>query len=140
MGNIGHAFFAERPRTIDDLMQPHLSAHEREYQIVKSIELGKMDYENFITDMLADRQFIEDNAGLCSRGDVWQCLLVRQRGCSDGIMVMPEGGCYVGWAALANDIEQSLDEADQAADSAATCYSAEKVFARIRKNMNERQY
>ena len=53
---------------------------------------------------------------------------------------MPEGGCYVGWAALANDIEQSLDEADQAADSAATCYSAEKVFARIRKNMNERQY
>jgi hypothetical protein len=43
MGNIGHAFFAERPRTIDDLMQPHLSAHEREYQIVKTIELGKMD-------------------------------------------------------------------------------------------------
>ena len=127
MGNIGHAFFAERPRTIDDLMQPHLSAHEREYQIVKTIELEKMDYENFIT-------------GLCSRGEVWQCLLIRQRGCSDGILVMPEGGCYVGWAALANDIEQSLDEADQAADSAATCYSAEKVFARIRKNMNERQY
>ena len=50
MGNIGHAFFAERPRTIDDLMQPHLSAHEREYQIVKTIELEKMDYENFITD------------------------------------------------------------------------------------------
>ena len=138
MGNIGHAFFAERPRTIDDLMQPHLSAHEREYQIVKTIELGKMDYENFITDMLADRQFIEDNAGLCSRGDVWQCLLVRQRGCSDGIMVMPEGGCYVGWAALANDIEQSLDDADHAADPITARYSAEKVFDRIRKNMNER--
>ena len=137
MGNIGHAFFAERPRTIDDLMQPHLSAHEREYQIVKTIELGKMDYENFITDMLADRQFIEDNAGLCSRGDVWQCLLVRQRGCSDGIMVMPEGGCYVGWAALANDSEQSLDEADQAADPTVARYSAEKVFDRLRKNIYE---
>ena len=137
MGNIGHAFFAERPRTIDDLMQPHLSAHEREYQIVKTIELGKMDYENFITEMLADRQIIEDNAGLCSRGDVWQCLLVRQRGCSDGIMVMPEGGCYVGWAALANDIEQSLDEADQAADPTVARYSAEKVFDRLRKNIYE---
>ena len=134
------AYFVERPRTIEDLLQPHLFEKKQEYRIVKIIELGKMDYENFVTDMLADRQFIEDNAGLCSRGEVWQCLLIRQRGCSDGILVMPEGGCYVGWAALANDIEQSLDEADQAADSAATCYSAEKVFARIRKNMNERQY
>ena len=93
------AYFVERPRTIEDLLQPHLFEKEQEYRIVKTIELGKMDYENFITDMLADRQFIEDNATLCSRGDVWQCLLVRQRGCSDGILVMPEGGCYVGWAA-----------------------------------------
>ena len=95
----GSACFIRHPRTIGDLMQPHLYKQEREYRIVKTIELRKMDYENFITDMLADRQFIEDNATLCSRGDVWQCLLVRQRGCSDGILVMPEGGCYVGWAA-----------------------------------------
>ena len=93
------AYFAERPRTIEELLQPHLFEKEREYQIVKTIELGKMDYENFITDMLADRQFIEDNAALCSRGQVWQCLLVRQRGCSDGVLVMPENGCLVGWAA-----------------------------------------
>lgn len=132
------AYFVKRPRVIEDLMQPHLLAHEREYLIVKTIELGKMDYENFITDMLADRQFIEDNAGLCSQGEVWQCLLIRQRGCSDGILVMPEGSCYVGWAALANDIEQSLDDADHAADPTTARYSAEKVFDRIRKNMNER--
>jgi hypothetical protein len=93
------AYFVERPRVIEDLIQPHLFEQEREYQIVKTIELGKMDYENFITDMLADRQFIEDNAGLCSQGEVWQCLLTRQRGCSDGILVMPENGCFVGWAA-----------------------------------------
>ena len=103
MGNIGHDFFVEHPRRIDDLMQPHLLAHEREYQIVKTIELGKMDYENFITDMLADRQFIEDNAGLCSQDEVWQCLLIRQRECSDGILAMPEGGCFVGWAAYYAD-------------------------------------
>ena len=131
------AFFVERPHTIEDLMQPHLLAHERKYRIVKTIELGKLDYENFVTDMLADRQFIEDNAGLCSRGEVWQCLLIRQRRCSDGILVLPEGGCYVGWAALTNVIEQSLDEADQAADPTVARYSAEKVFDRLRKNIYE---
>ena len=140
MEYLGYAYFVEHPRRIEDLMVPHPIEKERPYRIVTEVQLPAIDYENFITDMLADRQFIEDNAGLCSRGEVWQCLLIRQRGCSDGILVMPEGGCYVGWAALANDIEQSLDEADQAADSAATCYSAEKVFARLRKNMNERQY
>ena len=93
------AYFVERPRAIEDLLQPHLFEKEQEYRIVKTIELGKMDYENFITDMLADRQFIEDNAALCSRGEVWQCLLIRQRRCSDGVLVMPENGCFVGWAA-----------------------------------------
>ena len=97
------AYFVERPRVIEDLIQPHLFEQEREYRIVKTIELGKMDYENFITDMLADRQFIEDNAGLCSQGEVWQCLLIRQRECCDGILAMPEGGCYVGWAAYYAD-------------------------------------
>ena len=99
MEKSGSACFIRHPHTIGDLMQPHLHKHEREYQIVKTIELGKMDYENFITDMLADRQFIEDNAGLCSQGKVWQCLLIRQKGRSDGILVVPEGGHYVGWAA-----------------------------------------
>ncbi len=103
MEKSGSACFIRHPRAIGDLMQPHLHKHEREYRIVKTIELGKMDYENFITDMLADRHFIEDNAGLCSRGGVWQCLLIRQRECSDGVLVMPENGCFVGWAAYYAD-------------------------------------
>ena len=97
------AFFVERPRTIGDLMQPHLYKHEREYQIVKTIELGKMDYENFITDMIADRLFIEENAALCAQGGVWRCLLVQQRGRTDGVLVVPVDGCYVGWAAYYAD-------------------------------------
>ena len=48
--------------------------------------------------MLADRQFLEDHAALCSKGEVWTCILVRQRGRTDGVLVLPEG-CYVGWAA-----------------------------------------
>lgn len=93
------AYFVERPRTIEDLLQPHLFEKEQEYRIAKTIELGKIDYENFITDMLVDRQFIEDSVALCSQGGIWKCLLIRQRGCSDGVLVMPENGCFVGWAA-----------------------------------------
>ena len=99
MEKSGSACFIRHPRTIGDLMQPHLHKHEREYQIVKTIELGKIDYENFITDMLVDRQFIEDSAALCSQGEVWKCLLIRQRGCREGVLVMSENGGFVCWAA-----------------------------------------
>ena len=61
--------------------------------------LSAIDYENFITDMLADRQFIEDSADLCEKGEVWRCLLVQKRGCQDGVLVLPEEGCFVGYAA-----------------------------------------
>ena len=99
MKRTGYTYFIERPRRIEDLMQLHLLKQERPYEIVKTVVLAKMDYENFITDMLADRQFIEDAAALCSKRETWRCLLVRQRGQPDGVLVMPENGCYVGWAA-----------------------------------------
>ena len=84
---------------MNDLMVPHPIEQERIYEIVKTIKLSGIDYENFITDMVADRQFIADNAALCSSGEVWRCLMVQQRGHMDGVLVMPEDGCYVGWAA-----------------------------------------
>ena len=31
--------------------------------------------------------------------ETWHCILVQQRGRTDGVLVMPEDGCYVGWAA-----------------------------------------
>ena len=34
-----------------------------------------------------------------SRGiDIWNCLLVQQRGRTDGVLVLPEQGCFVSWA------------------------------------------
>ena len=80
MDKTGHAFFVDFPRTIEDLKKPHDIRLEQEYEVVKTIKLGSMDYENFITDMVADRQFIEDNYTLCSVGKVWKCLLVQARG------------------------------------------------------------
>lgn len=100
MKKTSYAYCVEGPRTIEDLMAPHPIEQETAYEIEKKITLAGIDYENFITDMIADRQFIEDNAGLCSQGEVWRCLLVKQRGRSDGVLVIPIDGCYVGWAAF----------------------------------------
>ena len=99
MDYTGYAYFVERPRRIDDLMVPHPIEKERPYRIVTEVQLPSIDYENFITDMLADRQFIEDYGCRCNKGEVWDCLFVRRRGQRDGVLVMPESGCFVGWAA-----------------------------------------
>ena len=99
MDKTGHAFFVDFPRRIEDLKKPNDIRLEQAYEVVKTIRLGSMDYENFITDMVADRQFIEDNHVLCSVGKVWKCLLVQGRGRKGGILVMPVDQCYAKYAA-----------------------------------------
>jgi hypothetical protein len=93
------ACFVKRPRVIGDLMSPYLIVKERQFQIVKTIKLTRIDYENFISDMLADRQFIEDHAELCGKEKTWKCLLIQQYGRMDGVLVIPMEKRYVGWAA-----------------------------------------
>ena len=93
------AYFVKAPRRIKDLRALHSVEEERAYKVVKQVKLAMIDYENFITDMVADRQFIEDSAALCSKDETWLCILVQQRGRTDGVLVMPEDGCFVGWAA-----------------------------------------
>ena len=100
MDYYGYAYFVERPRRIEELMTPHPIEKERPYRIVTEIQLPSIDYENFITDMQVDRQFIEDHGQRCQKGAVWDCLLVRCRGQSDGVLILPEDGCFVGWAAF----------------------------------------
>ena len=99
---MGTAYFVYRPRTISELRKPHLLNQERKYEVVAEKALSTIEYENFITDMLADRQFIEDAAPKCSSGDVMKCLLVRRRGEADGILVVanyPQAPVFVQWAA-----------------------------------------
>lgn len=88
------AYFVQCPRTIEDLRRPHLPDTERPYEVVKTITHAAIDYENFITDMAADRQFIEDAADLCLAGETMKCLLVRQRGKNDGVLVVPDNAEY----------------------------------------------
>lgn len=93
------AYFVKYPRAIEGLTRPHLISDERPYEIVRTITLAAIDYENFITDMKADRQFIEDAAELCAEGEVMKCLLVQHCGKCDGVLVVPEYKSYVKWAA-----------------------------------------
>jgi hypothetical protein len=86
----GYAYFVDKPRTINDLMQPHRVEAEQSFHITKTIQLSGIDYTNFITDMLVDRRYIEENYRLCSSsGSVIQCLLIKQRGKKGGILVAP---------------------------------------------------
>lgn len=69
-------------------------------KIVKTVYLSAIDYENFIFDMLADRDFIEDSHTLCSQGEIWTCIFVCRKKSREGILVIPQNRCYVGWAAF----------------------------------------
>ena len=85
----GRAYFVYRPESLADLRRPHRPEEERPYAVVKRIYLLRIDYENFITDLYADRQFIEDYGHFCSEGEEYRCLLVTTRGGEDGILVTP---------------------------------------------------
>jgi hypothetical protein len=95
------AFFVRHPFRIEDLQKPHLYEQRKSFVVVKTIELSKIDYENFIADLCVDRWFIEENKRLCCIDDegVWHCLLVRHCGQPDGVLVMPDGMDYPKYAA-----------------------------------------
>ena len=82
-------------------MLPHLPKWRKPYKIEQEIELGKIDYENFITDLCVDRWFIEKYMQLCriDNDGVWHCIFVMQKGRTDGVLVMSEGEVFPKWAA-----------------------------------------
>ena len=92
------AFFVFRPRTVSDLSIGTGDGKWREYRIVKTVRLSRMDYENFTTDLLADRQFIEDSAPLCTGPE--DCLLITGMQRHQELLVIPWQGCFVRYAAL----------------------------------------
>ena len=95
------AWFVRRPGHISQLRTVHPLDGERSYRVVAEVTLGDMDFENFITDLYADRGFLEEYAHLCSaEGDTWSCILVRCPDYRDAVLVVPEEGRFVGWAAF----------------------------------------
>lgn len=89
------AYFVDRPRTILDLRVPYPADAAQEYEIVRTIILSGLEYENFMWDMLADREFIGDSHMLCSEEGVCRCLLNKAKGERDGILILPRDTCFV---------------------------------------------
>lgn len=96
------ALFFFEPRRIEDLVPSNPNGKWMQYRIVKTISLSKIEFENFTTDLLADRQFIEDNIVLCHEKE--DCFLVTDRQRSTKLLVIPWHGCFVHYAALYNPI------------------------------------
>jgi N-methylhydantoinase A/oxoprolinase/acetone carboxylase beta subunit len=96
------AYFKKNPRRIEELSGPRPIEAAVEYKIEKSVLLSKTDFENFVTDMLIERGFLEKNAGLCAVGPdgVWHCLEIRRESDKDAILVMLSSGGRVAYAAL----------------------------------------
>jgi hypothetical protein len=92
------AYFIRRPRRIEELRAEE-SGRRRPYRIVSSLRLGGMDYENFVTDLLADRAFLENVPGCGEVGPLIRCLCVTCRG-RDSVLVLPDGTGHVALAAL----------------------------------------
>ena len=93
------ACFLRRSRRIEELRAEE-SGRRRPYRIVKTVCLGGMDYENFVTDLLADRAFLEGIPGCGEDGNILCCLRVSCPGRED-ILVVPDGTGHVELAALA---------------------------------------
>ena len=90
MSKHGFAFFVHYPRRAEDLFLPHAVEQEREFEVVKTVTLSEIAFENFCTDMVADRLFL---------GEIVKCILVKSRKSKDWVLVMPEGA-YVDLAAV----------------------------------------
>ena len=99
MNRTGKAYFVEGVRTGDELRHPQPLERERRYEIVKTVMLSKIDYENFSTDMLVSRAYLEDPEGLSGQGETWRCFYIQQRGRVDGVLVIPDKDGFVKWAA-----------------------------------------
>jgi hypothetical protein len=101
------AYFVKYPSRIEHLLKLHLLTDERPFFIVGRVLLPRIDYENFITDMTVERQFLEKWAPLCrgQSGGALPCVLVRQRGRRGGVLVAPDREGFVIWAAYVRDAE-----------------------------------
>ena len=92
------AYFIRRPRRIEELRAEE-NGRRRPYRIVSSLRLGGMDYENFVTDLLADRAFLENVPGCGEDGPLVRCLCVT---CHSrvSVLVLPDGTGHVALVAI----------------------------------------
>ena len=109
----GQAFFVKFPRCIEDLFRVHLTEGRKPFVVMRTIALGKVDYENFLTDMTVERVFLELASPLrqAQLDGSLPCVLVKRRGERDGVLVVPDEQGYVIWAAYVSAPSASSQQA-----------------------------
>lgn len=97
-----NAYFVKQPKTYHDLLSRTDTGAQFPYQVVRTIFLDALDFDNFLYGMDADREYLEKYAPLCSDGAVKYCLLIETEQKAGGILTVPnpKSPCYVLWAAL----------------------------------------
>ena len=124
--------FVKYPRTIADLLKP--SAEEHRFKIAEVVVLQAIDYENFITDMLADRPFLNSNLFGLIEGDTWYCVFVTQSGSKDGVLVLPEGD-HVEYAAYLTH-DGNIEKLMSAYEDPDRLYTREELEAMTTDQLN----
>ena len=96
----GKAFFVFSPRNAEEFDRPFPLDWIKPYRIVGRIGLSGIDYENFVTDMLVEREYLEPYEKECHTESVYDCVLVFEKGYENqGVLVIPDSGGFIKCAA-----------------------------------------
>lgn len=97
------AHFTEKPKTYFDLSKPHLIEEENTYIVKVRVCLRPIEYKNFLTDMLVNREYIERASVYCnSQNDRLECVLISKIGSKEGILVVPGEDGHIKMAAISS--------------------------------------
>lgn len=128
----GYAFFVSRASHVEKLKGLHLLKKEVPFIVEKNITLRKEDYENFVSDLGVERQFIDENKGLCRiEKGIYHSIFVRCWGKKDGILVMSNRTDRPLFAAYYDFDKEDREAADGAAETSEMAQRADRQYKMI---------
>lgn len=99
----GKAVFVFMPRRLDEILCPTSPVKEKSYQVVQKIALKKIAYENFLSDMVVARDFLEMPGQPSIDDQILKCLLVFSPGVKGEILVAANEKGFVQYAAYCRE-------------------------------------
>lgn len=99
----GRAGFVFKPRRLDEVLEPASPLEEKNYQVVQKIALEKITYENFVSDMVVARDFLEMPDQQAMDDDDLKCLLIFSPGVKGEVLVAANEKGFVRYAAYCRE-------------------------------------
>ena len=83
------------------MLKPHKETQRNSFVVEKSVRLSRIEFENFITDMLIEREFIAKNAFLMfiDSNNTWHCIKICCVDINFSLLIMSDKQDYPLWAA-----------------------------------------